>query len=134
MDSAGILLLVFLFAIAYRGGASGDNTDARENTLILTSRESHTVAILDIEGLATFDALDALYDYQSRSRGRASADGSNDGRKIMGPSSGGGSSSSSSSSIHGLATRNGNFSELPFNVHAVNGLDELTIERGPSLA
>ena len=106
MDSAGILLLVFLFAIAYRAAQVG-TTPMHAKIRSYSRPESHTVAILDIEGLATFDALDALYDYQSRSRGRASADGSNDGRKIMGPSSGS-SSSGSSSSIHGLATRNGN--------------------------
>ena len=79
--------------------------------LILTSLETSTVAIMDIQGLATFDAVDALMNHRGgRNRG-------------LGEESGVERSVDS-----GFATTNGNYSRLPFKVHAVSGLSELRIE------
>ena len=90
----------------------------------------HTVAVMDIEGLATYDEHDALTDRQRRTAMDSAGDPTRAGSR---DSRGGGAVAGGSGigSFFGMSTRNGNFSELPFKVHAVNGLDEFSIEKGP---
>ena len=125
-----LLLLAPLLVLAGVADGEGDQANVGDGALILTSRELHTVAVMDIEGLATYDDVDALTDRQRRSAiggpGNFDGAGSRDGR-----GGGGTLAGSGAGSFVGVSTRNGNFSVLPFKVHAVNGLDELSIEKGP---
>jgi hypothetical protein len=87
---------------------------------------------MDIEGLATYDALDALADRQRHAGGGGAGDGGDGGGGRGGGGGGDGMvvGGSGSGSFRSLSTRNGNFTKLPFKVHAVNGMDEFSIERG----